>query len=62
MSDCGSCKWFVKLKRDRIGGGLCEYGDARTKSDYGHGCSNHRGMKYKRHPKYKSKATHKSDL
>lgn len=38
MQDCGKCRNFIKWKKDRFGGGLCEFFDARTKSDHGHKC------------------------
>lgn len=49
-NDCGSCQHFVKWKNDRLGGGLCEENDSRTKSDHGHNCKEWKGIKYARKP------------
>lgn len=52
---CGSCIYFLKWKNDSIGGGLCEYDDARVKTDYGHSCKHWKGIKYKRKGKHNVK-------
>lgn len=48
MKDCGSCRFFFKWPNDKYGGGLCDYLDARTKSDNGHKCMFHKRKKYVR--------------
>jgi hypothetical protein len=48
MHDCGSCKFFIKWKNDKLGGGLCEAKDQRTKSDCGHQCKEWKAIPYKR--------------
>ena len=45
---CGACHYFTKWKKDKIGGGLCEFCDCRTKTDLGHGCKDFKGKRYKR--------------
>ena len=45
---CGNCEYFLKWKNDSIGGGVCEFTDARTKPDYGSYCKNRKSIKYKR--------------
>lgn len=45
---CGGCQYFIKWKKDKFGGGLCDLLDARTKSDHGHGCKNWKAIPYKR--------------
>jgi len=45
---CGGCQYFRKWKKDRIGGGLCEKFDWRTKSDYGGNCKGWKAIPYKR--------------
>ena len=50
--NCGSCMYFFKWKNDKIGGGLCNLRDGRTKCDYGRGCMDWKGIKYKRNKKY----------
>lgn len=44
--NCGACKFFIKLKNDRFGGGLCSFKDARTKTDAGHWCSSFKRVKF----------------
>lgn len=44
MQDCGSCAYFTKL-RD---GGLCEKLDARTATDRGRKCKDHKSRKFDR--------------
>ena len=44
--NCGSCAYFLKWKNDKFGGGLCDFFDARTKSDCGHKCDQWKGIKY----------------
>lgn len=45
---CGGCQFFIKWKFDRIGGGLCDAKDARTKTDHGHKCKWWRPIYYNR--------------
>ena len=45
---CGGCKHFQKWKNDNFGGGICLAKDARTKSDYGHGCKKFKRIKFHR--------------
>ena len=45
---CGNCKYFLKWKNDSIGGGVCEFTDARTKPDYGRYCKHRKSIKYER--------------
>jgi len=46
--NCGSCTWFRKLRSLGEVWALCEFDDARTKSDNGHNCKNWKGIKYER--------------
>lgn len=34
VKSCGSCMYFIKWKKDKYGGGLCEALDARTNAQY----------------------------
>jgi len=45
---CGNCMWFIKWKADKIGGGLCDFLDKRTKTDHGKNCPDWKGIKYNR--------------
>lgn len=47
MQDCGNCAWFTKLGAD-FGGGLCEKLDARTTTDSGRKCKEHKARKFER--------------
>lgn len=47
MSDCGGCTNFTKIGGN-FGGGLCELHDARTVTDGGHGCKDHKPPKHDR--------------
>lgn len=48
MKDCGSCRHFIKLKGDRISGGLCSARDCRTGTGHGRKCVMWKGIKYSR--------------
>lgn len=47
MADCGGCTYFTKIG-GTFGGGICEAKDARTTSDRGHSCKDHRPPKHDR--------------
>ncbi len=53
--NCGSCRNFTKWTNDKFGGGLCEFLDARTKTDHGHDCEDWKAKKYERIRKIKLK-------
>ena len=44
--NCGSCRYFGKLKNDSVGGGICDRFDYRTKTD--RKCTAWKGIKYNR--------------
>ena len=49
---CGNCDYFMKWKNDPIGGGLCEFTDARTHPDTKADCKHWKGIRYKRERNY----------
>ena len=46
MKDCGSCKYFQKVRNLLGSGGLCDYHDSRADTDGG--CNKWKGIKYNR--------------
>lgn len=61
MKDCGSCVYFFKWRNDKFGGGLCDFLDARTKTDHGSSCPHWKGKKYKRPRKLRVTEIEKED-
>jgi hypothetical protein len=47
IKSCGSCTFFIKLKNDKYGGGLCEFLDGRTKTSF-KGCKYWNNIPYDR--------------
>lgn len=50
---CGACRFFIKWRNDKTGGGLCEKIDARTKTDLRSECKYFKRKRYLRKPKLK---------
>jgi hypothetical protein len=44
---CGGCAYFLKLKNDIYGGGLCDFHDSRVSSGY-HACKYYTRIAYNR--------------
>jgi hypothetical protein len=44
--NCESCIWFLKLKNDKFGGGLCNLLDGRTTTSAKFRCEHFQGKKY----------------
>ena len=44
--DCGSCIHFLKIRGNWGNGGLCEFQDHRTNTDYGHKCPDFKRPKH----------------
>lgn len=48
MKSCGSCRWFGKMRSMKGNSGLCELFDARTSTDHGRKCPQHKRIKFDR--------------